>query len=657
MPGARLGILLSFRNPVAQLRECVPVSERVRDMSQKEEEGVLLYYKFVSVPDTQELVSFYDLNCRSLGLLGRVRIASDGVNVTVGGKLSSLEKHIAVLKSNNLFEGTDFKLASCHCPSNEIIAEECGFTSLSIRVVKELVTFSSHPLLKSPHISNAGKHLSAVGFHSVLQSGVLENEDSTQNRKLILLDARNLYETRIGKFQTPNVQTLDPEIRQYSDLPAWIDNHSEQLQGNCVLMYCTGGIRCEMASSYIRSKGAGFEHVYQLFGGIQRYLEQFPDGGFFKGKNFVFDHRISVGTSARDIVGSCLLCGCAFDDYSSRSRCTYCRMLVLICDGCQVYDCTYFCYSDDIMGQGKDSALYVCELCQKHSKRRQMEDNGCPIESTPDDNSEVVGLESSTLSDCTTLLSKVPWKHDSRSSRRLRILCLHGFRQNASNFKGRTASFAKKLKNIAELVFVDAPHELPFIYQSRQAETCNSSPVQQSPPPGEKCKKRYAWLVAPEFIGSRGTDWEMASETFDPLQYQQQTGGFDISLAYLETVFSQKGPFDGILGFSQGAAMAAAVSAERGKMAGEIDFRFVILCSGFALNLSQVKPRSINFPSLHIFGNGKGKDRQIACHTSKELAGLFEEGCSVIIEHESGHIIPTQSPYIDQIEAFLQRFV
>ncbi|XP_042487578.1 rhodanese-like domain-containing protein 6 isoform X3 [Macadamia integrifolia] len=643
MPGARLGILLSFRNPVAQLRECVPVSERVRDMSQKEEEGVLLYYKFVSVPDTQELVSFYDLNCRSLGLLGRVRIASDGVNVTVGGKLSSLEKHIAVLKSNNLFEGTDFKLASCHCPSNEIIAEECGFTSLSIRVVKELVTFSSHPLLKSPHISNAGKHLSAVGFHSVLQSGgtVLENEDSTQNRKLILLDARNLYETRIGKFQTPNVQTLDPEIRQYSDLPAWIDNHSEQLQGNCVLMYCTGGIRCEMASSYIRSKGAGFEHVYQLFGGIQRYLEQFPDGGFFKGKNFVFDHRISVGTSARDIVGSCLLCGCAFDDYSSRSRCTYCRMLVLICDGCQ----------------GKDSALYVCELCQKHSKRRQMEDNGCPIESTPDDNSEVVGLESSTLSDCTTLLSKVPWKHDSRSSRRLRILCLHGFRQNASNFKGRTASFAKKLKNIAELVFVDAPHELPFIYQSRQAETCNSSPVQQSPPPGEKCKKRYAWLVAPEFIGSRGTDWEMASETFDPLQYQQQTGGFDISLAYLETVFSQKGPFDGILGFSQGAAMAAAVSAERGKMAGEIDFRFVILCSGFALNLSQVKPRSINFPSLHIFGNGKGKDRQIACHTSKELAGLFEEGCSVIIEHESGHIIPTQSPYIDQIEAFLQRFV
>ncbi|MCH88118.1 rhodanese-like domain-containing protein 6, partial [Trifolium medium] len=61
--------------------------------------------------------------------------------------------------------------------------------------------------------------------------------------------------------------------------------------------YCTGGIRCEMASAYIRSKGAGFENVFQLFGGIQRYLEQFPDGGYFKGKNFVFDHRVVLQQS------------------------------------------------------------------------------------------------------------------------------------------------------------------------------------------------------------------------------------------------------------------------------------------------------------------------------------------------------------------------
>ncbi|KAF8392701.1 hypothetical protein HHK36_023050 [Tetracentron sinense] len=643
------------------------------------EDGVLLYYKYASVPDLHELLIFYESNCKSLGLLGRVRLAPDGVNVTVGGKLSSLEKHITAVKSNSLFEGTDFKLASCHGPLNDRIAKECGFTSLSIRVVKELVTFSSHPLLKSPAIANAGRHLSAAEFHSVLQSAgnSLESEDSTPRTRLLLLDARNVYETRIGKFQTPNVETLDPEIRQYSDLPAWIDNHSEKLQGNCVLMllcpeekvtsamycmlyrYCTGGIRCEMASAYIRSKGAGFENVFQLYGGIQRYLEQFPDGGFFRGKNFVFDHRcdclspltnprISVGSSDSDIVGSCLLCGSSFDNYSSRCRCTYCRMLVLVCDSCQ----------------GDDGAVYVCELCQKHSKEGEpvplTENSRYQKESTPNDGSGVVELESATLSDLTTSSHELPWRQGTWSPRKLRILCLHGFRQNASNFKGRTASLAKKLKNMAELVFIDAPHELPFIYRPRPAEPCHSSVasnIEHSPPPFENCKKKYAWLVSPEFNGTRTMNWEMADEPFDPLQYRQQSDGFDVSLAYLKTVFSQVGPFDGVLGFSQGAAMASSLCAQRGRMDGEIDFRFVILCSGFAINSVEFKCGSINCPSLHIFGNVQGKDRQISSQASRDLAGLFEEGCSVTMEHESGHLIPTQSPYIDQIKAFLLRFL
>lgn len=121
-------------------------------------------------------------------------------------------------------------------------------------------------------------------FHSTLHNA---NEESPENG-LVLLDARNLYETRIGKFHAPNVETLDPQVRQYSDFSSWIDDRTEQLKGKNILMYCTGGIRCEMASAYIKSKGAGFENVFQLFGGIQRYLEQFPDGVFFfKGKNFV----------------------------------------------------------------------------------------------------------------------------------------------------------------------------------------------------------------------------------------------------------------------------------------------------------------------------------------------------------------------------------
>ncbi|KAH7521052.1 hypothetical protein JRO89_XSUnG0123600 [Xanthoceras sorbifolium] len=603
--------------------------------------GVLLYYQYATISDLQSLLAFYESNCNSLGLLGRVRLAPHGVNVTVGGKLSSLETHIDAVKAISLFEGTDFKLASSHHPLNDKVAHECGFTSLSIRIVKELVTLSSHPLLNPPDISNAGRHLSAVEFHSLLQSAgkLLDEESPTDDKKLVLLDARNLYETRIGKFHTPSVETLDPGIRQYSDLPSWIDENAEQLRGKHILMYCTGGIRCEMASAYVRSKGAGFENVFQLYGGIQRYLEQYPDGGFFKGKNFVFDHRISVGSSDENILGSCLLCGSSFDDYSPRCRCTHCRMLVLVCDSCRM-----------------EGAVYVCELCQKHS-------NGVgSVPITEDSKIKVASpqFELKTVNSDSSVSPQPTWRHGKSYAagteypRKLRILCLHGFRQNASGFKGRTASLAKKLKNIAELVFIDAPHELPFIYQHSDA----SSPLQTCPPPpSENCRKKYAWLVAPDSSGGTETDWKKADGPFDPLQYQQQTDGFHVSLSYLKTVFSQEGPFDGIMGFSQGAAMAASICALRERLKGAIDFRFGILCSGYALPLTEFQQGSINCPSLHIFGSDLGKDRQIANQASRDLAMSFENGCSTVIEHDCGHIIPTRSPFIDEIKGFLQRFL
>ncbi|KAL5138639.1 Rhodanese-like domain-containing protein 6 [Glycine soja] len=620
--------------------------------------GVLLYYKYAEIPNLDDLLTFYHSNCSSLSLLGRVRLSSHGVNVTVsvplissfipfipnsllftqvGGNLSSLENHIQALKSySTLFHHTDFKLATCHHPLNDKVAQECGFTSLSIRIVHELVTLSSHPLLKSPDISNAGKHLSALDFHSSLHN---TNSESPE-KGLVLLDARNLYETRIGKFDVPNVETLDPQVRQYSDLSSWIDDNGERLKGKNILMYCTGGIRCEMASAYIRSKGAGFENVFQLFGGIQRYLEQFPDGGFFKGKNFVFDHRISVGSSDANVIGTCLICQCSFDDYSSRCRCAYCRMLVLVCGSCQ-----------------NESTQYVCELCQKQGKAvrsTQLIENGESKTSLP-------GVEFQNFSSDTTMcLPQVPRGDDPRTSRKLRILCLHGFRQNASSFKGRTASLAKKLKKMTEFVFIDAPHELPFIYQTPMPElnvNCASSSPPSPPPPLDNCKKKFAWFVAPNFDGSSAADWKVADGPFDPLQYQQQTNGYDISVSHLKNVFSQEGPFDGILGFSQGAAMTALISAQQEKLKGEMDFKFVVLCSGFALRMKEMECGPIKCPSLHIFGNEHGKDRQIANQASKELASLYDSDCSAIVEHDCGHIIPTRSPYIDEIKDFLGRFL
>jgi len=307
--------------------------------------------------------------------------------------MTALEKHIAEMSSNTLFEGTDFKLASCEDPVDERVARECGFTSLSVRVVKELVTLCSNPTSAPPEISSAGRHLSAAEFHSVLQNVAGTSSDevaSAEKNEVVVVDARNVYETRIGKFNVPNVETLDPEIRQYSDLPSWIDEHTEKLRGKSILMYCTGGIRCEMASAYIRSKGEGFENVFQLYGGIQRYLEQFPDGGYFEGKNFVFDHRISVGSLKENILGTCLLCGSSYDDYSSRCRCSHCRMLVLVCPTCQ--------------GSTKE---YVCELCQKNGKEL------CQISNTQDCGiqiSEPSGFENPSISNH-NVTSKVPWSN------------------------------------------------------------------------------------------------------------------------------------------------------------------------------------------------------------------------------------------------------
>ena len=106
-----------------------------------------------------------------------------------------------------------------------------------------------------------------------------------------------------------------------------------------ILMYCTGGVRCERASSYLRAKG--LDSVFQLHGGIHNYMENFPNGGYFKGKNFVYDPRRAIPSEqgTENVIGKCFRCAKLYDDYSSEIRCSQCRMLVLICDECEKSRC------------------------------------------------------------------------------------------------------------------------------------------------------------------------------------------------------------------------------------------------------------------------------------------------------------------------------
>ena len=117
---------------------------------------------------------------------------------------------------------------------------------------------------------------------------------------------------------------------------------------------CAGGVRCERASAYMRSKG--IKDVYQLAGGIHCYQERFPDGGFFQGKNFVYDPRIALpypgsGPAREQVVGRCRVCSSPFDDYAAQVRCRLCRMLQLVCDDCRAHD-------EDFKANG-----VVCKCC------------------------------------------------------------------------------------------------------------------------------------------------------------------------------------------------------------------------------------------------------------------------------------------------------
>lgn len=159
-----------------------------------------------------------------------------------------------------------------------------------------------------------------------------------------------------------------------------------------------------------------------------------------------------------------------------------------------------------------------------------------------------------------------------------------------------------------------------------------------------------------DLIRSDGAKWRPAAAPFGPLQYLTQTAGWSTSLAHLRRVFSEQGPFDGVLGFSQGAAVAAALCRYRGGGEGPpIAFKFAVLCSGFrspAEGAADGSPGVIDIPSLHIYGAQKGRDRQIKVAESEKLAEQFEPSRRVVVEHCAGHIVPISKSYVTQYRTF-----
>eukprot|EP00986_Skeletonema_menzelii_P000153 scaffold33_cov147-Skeletonema_menzelii.AAC.4 len=228
------------------------------------------------------------------------------------------------------------------------------------------------------------QHLSPEEWNNkLLELAKQEEEGSHEESDTVLLDTRNIYETRVGHFAVPHLKTMFPNTRKFSSLPLALNTEeaAEALAGKNVFMYCTGGVRCERAGTYLRAlsdsnSGAwqGKEKpkaIFQLKGGIQKYLEEYgeqvepkSDGGdntarecLYRGKNFVFDQRrtdpvIGKGITSKtasdnservSLVGQCIICSNAHDDYDNgfspcdekEARCCRCRVLVLVCNDCR----------------------------------------------------------------------------------------------------------------------------------------------------------------------------------------------------------------------------------------------------------------------------------------------------------------------------------
>ncbi|KAM9850339.1 thiosulfate sulfurtransferase/rhodanese-like domain-containing protein 2 [Aulostomus maculatus] len=310
---------------------------------------VLLYYQYCQLEDPHVICAWQKDLCERLCLTGKVRIATEGINGTVGGTNVATDIYIEAMCSHPLF-----KMDKEYFKTSDG-GTEC-FTDLRVGVYKEIVPMGVDPSVISYRL--AGIHLEPEEFHKEVEALFADGDLCNDT---ILLDCRNFYESKIGQF----TQCLAPNIRKFSYFPDYVDQNLELFRDKKVLMYCTGGIRCERGSAYLRSKDVCKE-VYQLKGGIHKYLERFPDG-FYRGKLFVFDERYAISSNS-DVISDCRYCGCPWDQYKLCST-QFCCQLVLSCPSCRQEGRTACCPTCHTKGQGSSISLQRKEACECTDER------------------------------------------------------------------------------------------------------------------------------------------------------------------------------------------------------------------------------------------------------------------------------------------------
>jgi UPF0176 protein len=257
---------------------------------------ILLYYAFTPLADPDAVRLWQRDLAESLDLRGRILISKHGLNGTLGGELRALKRYVRKTRDYPAFKHIDFTWSDGTGLDDD--GRSLDFPKLRVKVRDEIVSFGAPGELRVDEdgVVGGGTKLSPEALHEL----VAERGDG-----VVFFDGRNEIEAAIGRFRDAVV----PEVETTRDFVELLDSGQyDDLKGRPVVTYCTGGIRCEVLSSLMRSRGFG--EVYQLEGGIVRYGEQFGDDGLWQGSLYVFDGRGSVdfGDHAA-VIGTCTWCG------------------------------------------------------------------------------------------------------------------------------------------------------------------------------------------------------------------------------------------------------------------------------------------------------------------------------------------------------------
>lgn len=268
----------------------------------------LSFYRYIKIEDPNAYRDQLYLRFNEVGVLGRIYVAQEGINAQISVPEENMDAFRQVL------EAIDLKALRLN-----IAIEDDGksFYKLKIKVRKKIVADGLSD--ETFDVTKRGEHLDAVAFNELT-----EEEDT------LVVDMRNHYESEVGHFEN----AICPDVTTFRESLPLIEDMLEDAKDKNLVMYCTGGIRCEKASAYFKHKG--FKNVFQLDGGIIEYARQVQEKGLpnkFKGKNFVFDERMGERIS-EEVIANCHQCGSPADDHTNCDN-NACHLLFIQCADCR----------------------------------------------------------------------------------------------------------------------------------------------------------------------------------------------------------------------------------------------------------------------------------------------------------------------------------